>query len=39
VEAQSRGLDPWDNRDELMELVELQRHLKEAEVECAAEAE
>jgi hypothetical protein len=39
VEVQSWGLDPWDNRDELMELVELQRHLKEAEVECAAEAE
>jgi hypothetical protein len=23
VEAQTRGLNPWDNRDELMEFAEL----------------
>jgi hypothetical protein len=38
VEAQSRGLNPQDNCEELMEFIELQRHLKEAEVECVIEA-
>jgi hypothetical protein len=38
VEAQSRGLNPWNNRKELTELVELRRHLMEAEVERVAEA-
>jgi hypothetical protein len=38
MEALSRGLHPQDNCEELMEFVELWRHLKEAEVECIAEA-
>jgi hypothetical protein len=29
VEAQSRGLNPKDNREELKEFVELRRLLKE----------
>jgi hypothetical protein len=37
-EAQSWGLNPWDNRLELMELVELWRHLEEAEMERVIEA-
>jgi hypothetical protein len=38
VEEQSRGLNPWDNREELTELVELRRRLEEAEVERITEA-
>jgi hypothetical protein len=38
VEAQSRGLNPWDNHEELMEFIELQRLLKEADVERIIEA-
>jgi hypothetical protein len=38
MEAQSRGLNPRDNCVELMEVGELRRRLKEAEVECIAEA-
>jgi hypothetical protein len=38
VEAQSRGLNPWDNCEELMELAELRRCLEEAEVEHVVEA-
>jgi hypothetical protein len=38
VEAQSWGLNPQDNCEELMEIVELRRPLKEAEVECVIEA-
>jgi hypothetical protein len=37
VEAQSWGLNPQDNCEELMEIVELRRPLKEAEVECVIE--
>jgi hypothetical protein len=32
VEAQSWGLNPWDNREELMEFIELRRLLQDAEV-------
>jgi hypothetical protein len=32
VEAQSRGLNPRDNYESLMELVELQRRLLEVEL-------
>jgi hypothetical protein len=38
VEAQTRGLNPRDNHNELMELVELQRLLQDAEVDCVIEA-
>jgi hypothetical protein len=38
VEALSQGLNPWDKREGLMELVEFQRHLEEAEVECVTDA-
>jgi hypothetical protein len=37
VEAQSRGLNPRDNYEELMELVQLLRCHKESEVECVIE--
>jgi hypothetical protein len=37
VEAQSRGLNPWDNHEELMEFIELRNFLKEADVECVTE--
>jgi cysteinyl-tRNA synthetase len=37
VKAQGRGLNPWDNRDELMELVKLRGLLWEAEVDCVIE--
>jgi hypothetical protein len=36
LEAWSQGLDPWDNYNELMELIKLWRCLKEVEVECIA---
>jgi hypothetical protein len=32
------GLNPRDNHEELMEFIELQRLLKEADVECIIEA-
>jgi hypothetical protein len=32
AEVQSRGLNPWDNREELMEFVELRRLLTDIEV-------
>jgi hypothetical protein len=38
VEAQSWGLNPWDNREELMEFVELRRLLQDPEVHCITEA-
>jgi hypothetical protein len=38
VEAQTRGLNPRDNHNELMELVELQRLLQDTEVDCVIEA-
>jgi hypothetical protein len=38
VEAQSQGPNPWDNRDELMEFIELQKLLKDAEVGCITKA-
>jgi hypothetical protein len=38
VEAQTRGLNPRDNHNELMELVELQRLLQDAEVDYVIEA-
>jgi hypothetical protein len=37
VEAQSRGLNPRDNHEELMEFIELRNILKEADVECVTE--
>jgi hypothetical protein len=39
AEAQSRGLNPRDHHEELMEFIELRRLLKEAKVEYIAEAE
>jgi hypothetical protein len=39
VEAQDRGLDPRDNWEELMELIRLRKHIKDAEVACVTEAE
>jgi hypothetical protein len=38
AEAQSRGLSPRDNREELMELIELRRLLQDTEVDHVAEA-
>jgi hypothetical protein len=38
VEAQSRGLNTWGNLEELMEFIELQRCLKEVELERITEA-
>jgi hypothetical protein len=38
VEAQSRGLNPRDNHEELMEFVELRMLLKDIKVEHIAEA-
>jgi hypothetical protein len=38
VEAQSWGLNPLDNREELMEFVNLQRCLMEGMVENIAKA-
>jgi hypothetical protein len=38
VEPQSWGLNPRDNYEELMEFIELRRHLKEPKVERVAEA-
>jgi hypothetical protein len=38
VEAQNRGLNPWDNRNELMEFVELRRLLQDAEADRIIEA-
>jgi hypothetical protein len=39
VEAQSRGLNPRDNHEELIEFVELRMLLKDIKVEHVAEAE
>jgi hypothetical protein len=36
AETHARGLDPWDNQEELMELVGLRKRLEEAEVACTA---
>jgi hypothetical protein len=36
VEVQSRGINPWDNHEELMEVVELQRRLEEVKVRAAS---
>jgi hypothetical protein len=38
VEAQSRGINPHDNRKELMEFVKICRLLKDVKVERVAEA-
>jgi hypothetical protein len=38
VEAHSRGLNPRDNHEELIEIIKLQRCLMEAEVEHVAKA-
>jgi hypothetical protein len=38
AEAHARGLNPQDNHNELMELVELRGLLQDAEVECVIEA-
>jgi hypothetical protein len=37
VEVRSRGLNPYDNHEELMEFVKLQKLLKDAEVGCVIE--
>jgi hypothetical protein len=37
AEAQARGLNPWDNRDELMELIELRGLPWDVEVDCVVE--
>jgi hypothetical protein len=37
AEAQARGLNPWDNRDELMELIELSGLPWDVEVDCVVE--
>jgi hypothetical protein len=33
AEAQAWGLNPWDNHDELMELIELRGSLRDVEVD------
>jgi hypothetical protein len=38
MEAQARGLKPWDNCEELMDHVELRRHLEEVVVAHITEA-
>jgi hypothetical protein len=38
AEPQAQGLNPWDNHDELMELIELRGFLQDAEVDCIIEA-
>jgi hypothetical protein len=38
ADAQTRGLNSRDNRDELMEFVELRRLLQDAEVDRVIEA-
>jgi hypothetical protein len=38
AEAQTRGFNPWDNHDELMEFVELWRLLQDAEANRVIEA-
>jgi hypothetical protein len=38
AEAQTRGLNPWVNHNELMEYVELWRLLKDAEADHVIEA-
>jgi hypothetical protein len=37
--VQSRELNPRDNHDELMEFVELQRHLQDAKADRVIDAE
>jgi hypothetical protein len=37
-EAQAQGLNPWDNHDEPMELIELRRLLQNAEADRVVEA-
>jgi hypothetical protein len=39
AEAHTRGLNPRDNHDELMEFVELQRLLQDSEADCVIEVE
>jgi hypothetical protein len=38
VEAQNRGLNPRDNRDELMELIELRKLLQDTKADRVIEA-
>jgi hypothetical protein len=38
VEARSRGLNPWDNHEELMEFIELRRLLEDVEMDLVTEA-
>jgi hypothetical protein len=38
VEAESRGLNTWDNLEKLMEFIELQWCLKDVELERITEA-
>jgi hypothetical protein len=37
MEAQAQGLNPWDNEEELTELIELYKCLDEVEVVRIAE--
>jgi hypothetical protein len=37
MEAQAQGLNPWDNEEELTELIELYKRLDEVEVVRIAE--
>jgi hypothetical protein len=38
AEVQARGINPRDNRDELMEFIELRRPLQDVEVDHVTEA-
>jgi hypothetical protein len=36
TEAQTQGINPWDNHEELIEFIELWRLLHDAMVDCVA---
>jgi hypothetical protein len=38
AEAQARGINPWDNCDELMEFIELRRLLQDIETDHITKA-
>jgi hypothetical protein len=38
VEAQARGINLWDNRNELMEFVKLRQLLQDIKADCVIEA-
>jgi hypothetical protein len=37
TEAQTQGINPWDNHEELIEFIELWRLLHDAKVDCVTE--